>query len=209
MGLLAHVHHQHIYGRRTRVLANHLAEMLPPNASVLDVGTGDGSIAALIAHLRPDVKISGVDVLVRPNAKIPVEHFDGQTLPFADGAFEAVIMVDVLHHADDPLQSLREAARVASNVVIVKDHRLQGFLSESTLRWMDWVGNARHGVALPYNYWTESRWRVAFQEIGGTLDSWKGRLGLYWGPLTLLFDRELHFVARIAMNRPSESKSHE
>ena len=39
--------HEVVNGRRIRVLSDRLAELIPPNSRVLDVGYGDG----LIAHL--------------------------------------------------------------------------------------------------------------------------------------------------------------
>ena len=62
---------------------------------------------------RPDLEITGVDVLVRPKNHIPVQLFDGRQLPFPDQSFDAVMFVDVLHHTDDPSVLLREAKRVA------------------------------------------------------------------------------------------------
>ena len=106
--------------------------------------------------------MSGIDVLVRPETKIPVQPFDGQRIPFADGAFDAVSFVDVLHHTDDPIVLLREAVRVAKTAVVIKDHLADGVLARPTLRFMDWVGNAGHGVVLPYNYWTQPQWSRAF-----------------------------------------------
>src|SRR5439155_15302657 len=97
--MLGAAHQRLVYGRRIRVLAGHVADLLPRDASVLDVGSGDGLLARRVLDLRPDVRIQGVDVLARPTAYIPVALFDGVTLPAADGAFDAVIMLDVLHHA--------------------------------------------------------------------------------------------------------------
>jgi hypothetical protein len=107
------------------------------------------------------------------------------------------MFVDVLHHTEDPMELLREAVRVASQAVLIKDHLRQGLLAGSTLRFMDWVGNARHGVALPNTYWPAARWTDAFSELGVTVRSRTGRLGLYPVPATWLFDRSLHFVARL------------
>jgi hypothetical protein len=60
---------------------------------------------------------------------------------------------------------------------------------------MDWVGNAHHGVALRYDYWTEAQWTTAFHEVGLILSQLRRRLGLYLWPARLLFERGLHFVA--------------
>ena len=190
------IHQQLIFDRRTRVLARHFAELLPAGV-VLDVGCGDGTIDVLIQEQRPDVAIRGVDVLVRPATKIPVEAFDGRHLPFADKSFDAVMFVDVLHHTDDPSVLIREAKRVARNAVTVKDHTMDGPLAYSTLRLMDWVGNAHHGVALPYNYWPERRWREAFAAVSLKPKEWRRSVGLYPFPASLIFDRGLHFVTTL------------
>ena len=62
-----------------------------------------------------------------------------------------------------PRQLLREAVRVARRGLLIKDHTLTGFLAGPTLRLMDRVGNQRHGVALPYNYWTQQQWLRNFE----------------------------------------------
>ena len=106
------------------------------------------------------------------------------------------MFVDVLHHTTDPLTLILEAARVA-RVVIIKDHLREGLFAEETLKVMDWVGNTRHGVVLPYNYWDRLQWDAALRRTGGVVESWDQDLGLYPYPFNLLFDRSLHFVARL------------
>lgn len=190
-------HEQIVFDRRVRVLADCMAPLLPAGAHVLDVGCGDGTVDVLIGQKRPDVRIEGIDVLVRPQTKIVVTAFDGKTIPFPDGSFDAAMFVDVLHHTDDPLVLLREAARVAPTIII-KDHCRDGLLAGPTLRFMDYVGNAHHGVVLPYNYWRRRQWDDAFRTLGLTARAWSDRLGLYVWPASLLFDRNLHFVASLS-----------
>lgn len=197
MNLLERIHSMGVHDRRVRVLAGALVDLLPANARLLDIGCGDGRLAALIRSLRPDVAVEGVDVLVRPETAIPVTAFDGRVLPFADDTFDAVMMIDVLHHAENPAALLAEAQRVARQVVLIKDHRRNGLFADATLRFMDWVGNARHGVALPYTFWSEAQWRETFAQVGLTVEVWHTRLGLYPWPASLLFDRALHFVTRL------------
>jgi hypothetical protein len=62
---------------------------------------------------------------------------------------------------------------------------------------MDRVGNARHGVALPYNYWRRAQWLQEFERAGLSPTLWKDSLHLYPWPASLLFDRSLHFVSRL------------
>lgn len=200
MNLLEHIHRAYVHGRRASVLRDHLAEVLPKNATVLDVGCGDGVLAYLIMQKRPDVKIKGVDILGRTQTQIPVEWFDGEVIPYGDGSFEVTMFVDVLHHTLDPMILLHEAVRVARKAVIIKDHTCDGLLDDLTLRLMDQVGNARHGVALPYNYWSQQKWFEAVDTLGLRITTWKKDLGLYPRPARWLFDRSLHFVSRLELD---------
>ncbi len=197
MGLFDHIHGKFVFGRRVRTLAKHLAAALPGQARVLDVGCGDGQVAWLIMQQRPDLVIAGLDVLLRPHTHIPVTKFDGQTLPYPDGSFDVVMFVDVLHHTDDPLVLLREANRVASKAIVIKDHTANGLLAYPTLRFMDRVGNSRHGVVLPYNYWPKERWLRSFEDLHWQIAAWQKDLGLYPWPASWMFGRSLHFVARL------------
>jgi SAM-dependent methyltransferase len=190
-------HGKLVFARRARVLSDILASTLPKDAKVLDVGTGDGSIAANIMKQRTDLAIEGVDVFQRPTTHIPVTVFDGSHLPFGDRSFDCVLFVDVLHHTDDVSVLVREAARVANNSVVIKDHLLEGMFAGPTLRFMDWVGNRGHDVVLPYNYLPRTRWNEIFSAAGLQVASWRGELGLYPDPASWLFDRRLHFVARL------------
>ena len=198
MSVVGIAHQKLVFGRRIRVLADRIVEQIPEGALVLDVGCGDGTLAARLMQLRPDIRVEGIDVMVRPQTAIPVTEFDGVRIGFPDDSFDAVMFIDVLHHTDDPTVLLAEALRVASRAVVIKDHFCDGFAARITLSFMDWVGNAHHGVRLPYNYWPEHRWRAALESLGARVESWQTRLALYPFPASLLFDRSLHFVARIA-----------
>ena len=55
----------------------------------------------------------------------------------------------------------------------------------------------RHGVVLPYNYWNRLQWDAAFDRAGVVVDAWDSSLGLYAPPLGWVFDRSLHFIARL------------
>lgn len=204
MNLVERVHDRAVFGRRVRVLADHLATMIPSGARVLDVGCGDGSVATRVMETRTDVEIVGIDVLVRPRTHISVQQFDGTTIPYDDDSFDATTFVDVLHHTADPTVLLAEAARVAK-VIVIKDHLAEGFLARQTLRAMDWVGNASHGVVLPYNYWTRARWTSAFEHLGLRIDAEEAELGLYPTPASLVFERRLHVVWRLVPKEPTGS----
>jgi SAM-dependent methyltransferase len=199
--LLDTLHGRWVHGRRVEVLSRHFAELIPPGARVLDVGCGDGLIGALVRERRPDVEVSGVDIAVRGTTHIPVREFDGRTIPLADGEADVVMLVDVLHHADHPRGLLADAARVAGRAIVLKDVTPLGPLSDPTLRFMDWVGNARHGVPLPYRFWSQPEWRAAFAELGLGVEEVRRRLGLYPMPWGLVFEKRMHFIVRLSPPR--------
>jgi SAM-dependent methyltransferase len=197
MRALERLHAGTISQRRIRRLCGHLAPLFPPHACALDVGCGDGRLDVLLAQARPDLSFQGIDVLIQPQVSIPVQPFDGHTIPYGPGSFDVVLLVDTLHHTNDPMSLLREAARVARRAIVIKDHVRDGFLADPTLRFMDRVGNARFGISLPHTYWPKARWFEAFDELHLTVGVWKPRLKLYPWPFDWLFDRSLHFIARL------------
>jgi SAM-dependent methyltransferase len=192
VGLL---HTKLVSSRRVEVLANWFAKLLPSEVRVLDVGCGDGLISALLQQRRPDIAVQGIDVLPRAHTHIPVEIFDGSSIPFASASFDVVLFSDVLHHTADATILLREARRTAKQHVLIKDHFREGLAANARLRFMDWVGNSRFGVALPYNYWTRRQWNVAWQQIGLQPEHLVTNLGLYPKPADWIFGAQLHFIA--------------
>ena len=46
--------------------------------------------------VRPDLSITGVDVIKREHCVIPMTMVEGKTLPFKDDEFDGVMLVDVL-----------------------------------------------------------------------------------------------------------------
>jgi SAM-dependent methyltransferase len=186
------------YNRRVDVLSRHLASAIPSRGTVLDIGAGDGQIAMALMRLRPDLKVEGVDIVPRPRTLIPVTQYDGKRLPFADKSVDFVTIVDVLHHTTDPAAVMLEAARVARQGVVIKDHLREGILARPTLVFMDWFGNLGDGVPMPYLFLDRREWQGEFFKARLEVVSMVEKLGLYLPPAGWLFDRRLHFVAYLS-----------
>jgi SAM-dependent methyltransferase len=198
------LHGRLVHPRRVQVLAAHAARLVPNGARVLDVGTGDGRIAAALVAARPDLRVEGIDVLVRRDAAIPVAPFDGRSIPLPARSVDVVTLFDVLHHADDPEALLAEASRVARSCVIVKDHVANGWIARAILAFMDDVGNRRHGVALPHHYLSATEWSAVIARLGLACARWDvGGLGLYPWPASLVFGGRLHVLARLDVGAPA------
>jgi SAM-dependent methyltransferase len=74
-----------------------------PEGCVLDIGSG----TAHIKVFRPD--IVSTDILSFPGIDVVA---DAHRLPFSDESFAGVVMLDVLHHLERPIEFLKEASRV-------------------------------------------------------------------------------------------------
>ena len=80
MSLTDRVHESYVHSRRVRVLSELVAAQLPREATLLDVGCGDGLLARAVMGRRPDVSVRGIDVLVRGDTHVPVAAVGFQTV---------------------------------------------------------------------------------------------------------------------------------
>jgi len=204
MNLLDLVHEVYVHERRIRRLSELLSQLIPNRCHLLDVGCGDGKLALSLQRRRPDLRIEGVEVSLRKQTSIPVTGFDGTHLPYRESGFDGVMLIDVLHHTPDPLLLLREALRVSRRWLILKDHVLQGSCAGLRLRFMDYVGNARHAVALPYHYLYAREWNELWSVLDLQMVAEIEQLGLYPWPLDYVFGANLHFLALLERAAPQQ-----
>jgi SAM-dependent methyltransferase len=194
---LVEAHHRRVHLPRVTRVARALAAQIGSARSLLDVGCGDGTVAKDIGAKIGAERVAGVDIKVRPFVAIEVARYDGTHLPFPDGAFEAVIISDVLHHCHDPAAVLRDALRVASRVVAIKDHFRFGELSNKILLLMDVAGNAGPAVEVRGTYFRPREWIELVRQAGGRVTGLEWPLRIHDLPFRLVTQDRLQFVARI------------
>lgn len=94
-----------------------LKRHVPKGARMVDIGCGTGGMAA---RLPPGVLGAALDYnfgalsFCRVRGIGPLLRGDASALPFAEGSFDAALVLDVLYHKNvaDPAQVLREVRRV-------------------------------------------------------------------------------------------------
>jgi len=146
--------------------------------TVLDIGCGDGYFTERYWDEGRPERIVGVDpapaaVKVaqerRPDANMTFVVGDGHRLPWRDGSFDLALIQGVLHHDDRPVETIREAFRLAGEVLILepngnnmglkviekasryhRDHHERSYPTRRLLRWV-----------------RESGGTVVHQEFGG------------------------------------------
>jgi ubiquinone/menaquinone biosynthesis C-methylase UbiE len=90
-----------------------LAPLSPPPRRVLDLGTGTGQAAFVIAERFPESRVTGADLapemLVQARAAVPAhlegrvgfELADASALPYADSAFDLVSLANMIPFFDE------------------------------------------------------------------------------------------------------------
>lgn len=138
-----HGHHESVLrSHRWRTADNSAAHLLPhlrADHRLLDVGAGPGTItadlAARVARLTAtevgerELALSRETVAARGLTHVDFAVEDVHALSFADASYDVAHAHQVLQHVADPVQALRELARVTrpGGLVAVRDSDYAGF----------------------------------------------------------------------------------
>lgn len=184
------------------MLSAALLSLIDPGIkTILDVGSGDGTISKLLQDNNTELQISGIDILARQNSLIPVKLYDGKHIPYDGDSFDASMFIDVLHHLTNMEELLTEAKRVSRKYILIKDHQYKTKFDFNVLKFMDKVGNKPYGVALEYNYLKEKEWETIFKDLGLKMIKKETKVPLYPFPFNMLFGRKLHFVCLLEITK--------
>lgn len=146
-------------------------DLLAPHVNggtVLSVGCGEGRVEAML-HDQRGIPITGAEVTKYKEQKIPVELYDGKSLPFRDKSFDTSLFVYMLHHTNDIASLLREAQRVTRKEILILDHTYTNVLSKQLLKLYDYWVNVMYGMPIPFNFLRVNQWKRLFHELGLTV----------------------------------------
>jgi len=95
-------------------------EGVPKHGRILDVGCGAGFISNLLAGDGYDMhgldqskrSIAVAERHIPAGRKVHYTSGDAYALPYPDGSFDAVLLLDFLEHVEEPKRAIAEAARV-------------------------------------------------------------------------------------------------
>ena len=136
---------------------------------ILKIGYGLGYVTKLVQAVNPH--IVSTDIMKhQAGLSGEVVHVNGETLPFDDKSFDAVICSMTLHHTQRPLEMLREMVRVTRTYIILVDTTASQPIAYAAMVWACMRANQQAGQAstvLPWNYLTPGR-----------VQRWSERLGL-------------------------------
>ncbi|GBD02044.1 putative methyltransferase YcgJ [bacterium HR18] len=147
-------------------LATLVAQTQPK--TLLDVGCGEGFVAAFLKQRLPEVEITGIDASVSALAYAQA-HFgqyatfrrgDIYGLPFPDRAFDTVVCSEVLEHLEDPESAIAELKRVARRYVVLT------VPLEPYFRWLNRLGQWLRVSEDPghVQFWTHAAFKRLVQQ---------------------------------------------
>jgi SAM-dependent methyltransferase len=148
---------------------------------VVDIGCGDGTFSARYWDRGKPRMMSAIDPATKAlvaaaskNAGRPILYIaaDGHRLPFADDSFDVAILQAMLHHDSDPSATIREAFRVAREILVLepngyspilkvieqlssyhREHEERSYTAARLRSWVEAGGGhmvkGRFGVAVP------------------------------------------------------------
>lgn len=146
--------------------------------SVLDAACGDGFMTVRYWDSGRPSRMVATDLAaesVRCAARrcgdrmIRFLTSDGYKLPFADNAFDVVLLNAVLHHVDDPAGMMREALRVAPAIIILEPNGANPGLKvlEKTLPYHIEHGEKSYRAGLMKRWIREAGASVTFEKKAG------------------------------------------
>ncbi len=149
--------------------------------AVTDIGCGDGTFTARYWDRGKPRMMSALDPAVKAVVSGSIKsrgrpiHFvagDGHHLPYADNTFDVAILQAILHHDTDPAATIREAFRVAPEIIVLepngyspvlklmermspyhREHEERSYTSARLRRWVEGAGGrvtkGRFGITVP------------------------------------------------------------
>ena len=141
---------------------------LTPAKTLLDIGVGTGLALRHVIHQNPHLDCEGVDVrdLRLPRIDVPLEVYDGYTLPFDTNQFDVSLLFYVIHHCQNPQRVLDEAIRVTRQKLIIIEEFHHPNADTTSLDLTERQSHRALGIPpdLPYQLFNKSEFEQMLRE---------------------------------------------
>ena len=145
-----------IASARVNPILNSFASVIRPHSRIIDIGAGKGLLARAMAE-RFGACVTMVDVARYNQTNLPLTVCDSRALAFASDSFDYAVLSFVLHHCNQPDAILREALRVAPQVIVVEND-VRGGIRDALTRLIDSWPAIQYGTPPCYFAKTRDEW---------------------------------------------------
>ncbi len=146
-----------LLAKRLKIQAEMLGDYIGRGETVLDVGCESGHLCKYLAEMH-GATATGIDVHDARTIPIDFRIFDGESIPFADNAFDHVVLSFVLHHSNDPMALIKECRRVARRSVIAFEDLPESRFGRMSTSIHVWLFNVIWRLQSAGDYRAALRW---------------------------------------------------
>ena len=145
----------HSNGAQSRVDLELIAEMIEPNARVLDVGCGDGDLLELLARTKNvdgrgiELSQEGVNASVTRGLSVIQGDADADLRDYPDNAFDYVILSQTIQATRNPREVMLQMKRIGRRLVV----SIPNFGHWRVRLQLLWSGEMPRTRSLDYNWY--------------------------------------------------------
>jgi ubiquinone/menaquinone biosynthesis C-methylase UbiE len=163
--------------QRSITFATLLAKLIPDGSNILDFGCGNMFTAIELLNHRPNLKVTGLDVIRDQNLtdetladkRLEFKITDTTEIPYPDNTFDGAIALATLHHTPNPeyyLSELKRVVKVGGFVILIEEMAIN-LLDKLYISTEDWLLNKmKEGVPVPLNFRYHSHYLKEFKKLG-------------------------------------------
>lgn len=148
---------------RANEILGRIARYLKEGDRILDIGSGNCTVARGLKD--SGYKVTLLDVIDKSMySDFRPMIYDGEDIPFPDNSFDVALLITVLHHTKEPIEILKEAARVAPRIIVMEDLYEGPFQKYLTFAMDSFLNREFFGH--PHTNMTERGWENTFNKLG-------------------------------------------
>ena len=133
--------------------------------------------------------------------KLPINFYQINAIKSNKNKYDFATINDVLHHIGIEnevfIKNLLNNLIAKTKIIFIKDHFQQGFVSNQTIRLMDFLGNYFNDVPIPKLYYTKKTFKKLIKKTNGSISEIILEIKLYPAYLLFLSNPKFNFACLI------------